>query len=610
MRKSYLPGPLLVPSCSTFIATGLVAGWTFLYDTTARKTRITGGCGLQGTRSTQSTTVKADVAIIGAGVVGAAIARELARYDLKVVLIEREVEAAFGTSKANSGVVHAGFHSTPGTLKASLCVQGNAMFDDIAGELSVPFRRNGSLMVAMSTDEVGVLREHFEQGRRNGVPGLRLLDADEARRLEPGLAPEVVAALYAPTAGVVCPYQLTFALVENAVANGVTFMAGSPVTAIHLQDGRVMAVETPEAIIETAWVVNAAGLFADQIAAMAGDESFEIRPRKGEEYLLDKRVGGLVRSTIFPVPTAVSKGILVIPTVDGNIMVGPTAEDTRDRLDLTTTRAGFEAVFAAARRMVPSVSPRDIIASFAGLRAACSEDDFIIRPSWVARGLVHVAGIESPGLTAAPAIARMVVEILREEGLKVHARRVFNPVRLAPVRFAHLSRAQQARLVASDPAFGRIVCRCETVTEAEVVDAIRRGARTVDGVKLRTRAGMGRCQGGFCMPRVMRILARELGIPVEQVTKRGPGSVIAPYPAKALLRAGRAEVGSEAEPEAEAEAEACSANGIGVRAAIKAGTGSPAGAGPGADGKVARGTRVRRADGIETGFQAAPTTGR
>ncbi|MDI7246071.1 MAG: NAD(P)/FAD-dependent oxidoreductase [Bacillota bacterium] len=481
-------------------------------------------------------TVKADVAIIGAGVVGAAIARELARYDLRVVLIEREVEAAFGTSKANSGVVHAGFHSTPGTLKASLCVQGNAMFDDIAGELSVPFRRNGSLMVAMSTDEVGVLREHFEQGRRNGVPGLRLLDADEARKSEPGLAPEVVAALYAPTGGVVCPFQLTFALVENAVANGGAFMAGSPVTSIHLRDGRVAAVETPEAIIETAWVVNAAGLFADRIAAMAGDESFEIRPRKGEEYLLDKRVGSLVRSTVFPVPTAVSKGILVIPTVDGNIMVGPTAEDTRDRLDLTTTRAGFEAVFAAARRMVPSVSPRDIIASFAGLRAACSEDDFIIRPSRVARGLVHVAGIESPGLTAAPAIARMVAEILREEGLKMRARRAFNPVRPAPVRFAHLSRAQQARLVASDPAFGRIVCRCETVTEAEVVDAIRRGARTVDGVKLRTRAGMGRCQGGFCLPRVMKILSRELGIPVEHVTKRGPGSVIAPYPAKALLR--------------------------------------------------------------------------
>ncbi|MGE5573025.1 MAG: NAD(P)/FAD-dependent oxidoreductase [Bacteroidota bacterium] len=483
-------------------------------------------------------TTHADVAVIGAGVVGAAIARELARYDLAVVLIEREVEAAFGTSKANSGVVHAGFHSTPGTLKASLCVQGNALFDDLARELSVPLRRNGSLMVAMSPDEVSVLCEHFEQGRRNGVPGLRLLDGDEARELEPGLAPEVVAALYAPTGGVVCPYELTFALVENAVANGVTFMAGSSVTALHLRDGRVAAVETPQAIIETAWVVNAAGLFADRVAAMAGDESFQIRPRKGEEYLLDRRVGGLVRSTIFPVPTAVSKGILVIPTVDGNLMVGPTAEDTRDRLDLATTRAGFEAVFAAARRMVPSVSSRDIIASFAGLRAASSEDDFIMRPSPVARGLVHVAGIESPGLTAAPAIARMVVEILRDEGLKMRARRAFNPVRPVPVRFAHLSRSDKARLVASDPAFGRIVCRCETVTEAEVVSAIRRGARTVDGVKLRTRAGMGRCQGGFCLPRVMKILSRELGVPLERITKRGPGSVIAPHPAKALLSGG------------------------------------------------------------------------
>ena len=269
---------------------------------------------MQGTRSTQSTTVKADVAVIGAGAVGAAIARELARYDLRVVLIEREVEAAFGTSKANSGVVHAGFHSTPGTLKASLCVHGNAMFDDIAAELSVPFRRNGCLMVAMSRDEVGVLREHFEQGRRNGVPGLRLLDADEARKLEPGLAPEVVAALYAPTGGVVCPYQLTFALVENAVANGVTFMAGSPVTSIHLRDGRVMAVETPEAIIETAWVVNAAGLFADRIAAMAGDEFLVIRSRKGEEHLLAKRVGRLVRPTVLPFPTPPFKRTPAYPT--------------------------------------------------------------------------------------------------------------------------------------------------------------------------------------------------------------------------------------------------------------------------------------------------------
>ena len=558
-------------------------------------------------------TMHADLAIIGAGVVGAAVARELARYDLRVVLLEREVEAAFGTSKANSGVVHAGFHSTPGTLKASLCVEGNAMFDDIAEELAVPFRRNGLLMVAMSADEVGVLREHFEQGWRNRVPGLRLLDADEARRLEPGLAPEVVAALYAPTGGVVCPYQLTFALVENAVANGVAFMAGSPVTSIHLRDGRIAAVETPDTIIEAAWVVNAAGLFADRIAAMAGDESFEIRPRKGEEYLLDRRVGGLVRSTIFPVPTAVSKGILVIPTVDGNIMVGPTAEDTHDRLDFATTRAGFEAVFAAARRMVPSVSPRDIIASFAGLRAASSEDEFIIRPSRVVRGLVHAAGIESPGLTAAPAIARMVVEILREEGLvEMRARRAFNPVRQAPVRFAHLSRAEQASLIEMDPAFGRIVCRCETVTEAEVVDAIRRGARTVDGVKLRTRAGMGRCQGGFCMPRVMKIISRELGIPVEQVTKRGGGSVISPYPAKALL----SESGWEAEaesgpgPKSEPGADPRAGDVVGAERA------TPHREGPRVEGVVARGAAVRaegdvgvRGD-VGAGFGARSASGR
>lgn len=464
-----------------------------------------------------------DVVVIGGGVVGCAIARELSRYKLRLALLEKEAEVGFGTSKANSGIVHAGFHSEPGTLKARFVVPGNKLYDRWKEELDIEFERNGVLMVARPEQE-SLLHEYLERGRVNGVPRLRIVNQQELHEMEPNLAPDITAGLYAPTGGVVSPADLTMALAENASDNGVDVFTGAPVHSVQTTDRGFFVVRAGCRRLEARYVVNAAGLYADQVARLVGDDSFSIRPRKGEEYLLDKRLEGLVKSTVFPVPTKVSKGILVIPTVHGNIMLGPTAEEIESRDDLATSSTGFAEVLAGVQRLVPSVQPRDIITSFTGIRAASDHGDFVIEPSPAVRGWVNVAGIESPGLTAAPAIAEYVVHLVKELGLELVEDPTFNPRRRPVIRFRELSHEERKSLIRRDPLYGRIICRCETVTEAEIRDAIRRGARTLDGVKWRTRAGMGRCQGGFCTARVIELLAEELGVSEEQVTKRGPGS--------------------------------------------------------------------------------------
>jgi glycerol-3-phosphate dehydrogenase len=339
----------------------------------------------------------------------------------------------------------------------------------------------------------------------------------------------VVAGLMAPTTGVINPYEACFALVENAQRNGVAIHTDAPVVAIEEgRDGDPWCVRTPRETLRARFVLNAAGVFSDQVAELAGVRDFTIRVRKGEEYLLDRRLVGIVKHVIFPCPTPVSTGILVIPTYDGTVMVGPTAVDTDDRDDLTTTAAGAEQVFSAVRRVVPGISERDCIAEFAGLRSAIDGEDFRIAPS-ARPGFIQIVGIQSPGLTAAPAIAQMVLEILRDQGLELVARARFEERLPRPIRFAELTTAAQASLAERDRRFARIVCRCESVTEGEVLEAIARGARTLDGVKFRTRAGMGRCQGGFCTTRVMELLAREQSVPLAAITKRGGGSWIA-YP--------------------------------------------------------------------------------
>lgn len=473
-----------------------------------------------------------DVAIIGGGVVGCAIARELSRYRLRCILLERYAEVGFGTTKTNSGIIHAGQQTPLGTLKGLLEVRGNAMFDQLQQELGFGFRRCGELVVASNPQEMALLERMKTDGESKGIGGLEIWDAKRLQREEPNLSHHLVGALFAPSAGVINPYEFAFALAECALRNGVEMRLEHEVSAIARQNkgGFVMTVcgptLPPEGVnIHAHYVVNAAGVHADHVAALVGANDFTIRPRRGEEYLLDRRLEGIVKRLIFPVPTPTSKGILIIPTFDGTIMVGPTAHDQEDRFDVPTTVEGSEEVFTAVRRLCPSLDPRATIAEFAGLRAVSSTGDFIIGPSRVP-GFFNVAGIQSPGLTASPAIAVYVRELLGCAGLPLIEKENFDPVVPALARFSQQPYEKRQTLVATDPRFGSLVCRCELVTEAEIHQAIDHGARTLDGVKFRTRAGMGRCQGGFCTSRVMRILFERLRVPFHTITKRGKSSWI------------------------------------------------------------------------------------
>ena len=468
---------------------------------------------------------QADVVVIGGGVVGCAIARELSRYSLNVVLLERAPDVAMGTSKANSGILHAGFDAEPGTWKARLNVRGAQLYREISEDLGIPRRRVGSLVVALDEAQRNTLEALRLRGIENGLTGLALWGRDEVLAHEPNLSPDVTGALWAPMAAIVCPFTATFAFAENAVLNGAHIVTGCAVTGIDVVDNRTTAVETTLGRIEAPFVVNAAGVHSGEVAEMAGDDSFTITPRRGEYILFDHSVSDLVRSVVFPTPTEVSKGILVAPTVHGNVFIGPNASEVDNSEDHETTRHGFDEIISGARRMVPKLPLANAITEFAGVRAVAGHD-FVIGPSPVVRGLVHAAGIQSPGLTAAPAIAETVVAYLGEAGLKLVADPAFTPVNPVRPKFAEMSAGERTKLIAANPLYGRIICRCELITEGEIVEAIHApsGARTMDGVKRRVRAGMGRCQGGFCGPRVTAILARELGIAVTDVRKDSEGS--------------------------------------------------------------------------------------
>lgn len=466
-----------------------------------------------------------DIAIIGAGVTGAMLARELSRFQLSVCLLEGENDVSCGASKANSAIVHSGLDPVPGTLKARLNVQGVPLMEQLAGELDVPFVKNGSMVAAFNAQEANALEGLLRRGRENGVPGLSLLTGDEARALEPNLSPDVTAALLAPSSGIICPYELTCACVGNAMDNGAELLLNFPVQAMEpTEDG--FAVSSPGRTIRCRYLVNCAGCGADAVAALLDDAFFTITPRKGEYLVLDKSQGGLVSHTIFQAPTAKGKGVLVTPTVDGNLLAGPTAVPSHDT---DTTPGGLGTVAALCKKSVPAIRLGEVITSFAGLRASYEGGDFIIEPSHKHRRLLHVAAIDSPGLTASPAIARYALNLLKGMGLALTARE--NPVttRQSPHHFRTLSREEKNRVIAQEPAYGRVVCRCEGVTEGEILAALRQNPRAadLDGVKRRVRAGMGRCQGGFCSPRVMELIAGELGVPLEEVTKKGPGSHVA-----------------------------------------------------------------------------------
>ncbi len=465
-----------------------------------------------------------DVVIIGGGVIGCSIARELSRFQLKIALLEKNAEVGFGTSKTNSGIVHPGHDTSPQTLKGRLVVRGNALFDQLRDDLHFGFRRIGQLNVALEDGDLDRLKDLKRLGDDKGVPGLELWDQKRLQREEPNLSRKLLGALFAPSAGVINPYEFAFALVENAVNNGLSLEVECPAEGIDIGKD-ILTVHTPKGPYQARFVINCAGVHSDIVASMVDCASFHITPRKGEEYMLDKRLKGLVRRLIFPLPTKTTKGTLLIPTFDGTIMVGPTAEDVEDRQDVSTSGRGAQQVFDFAKRLCPAIGPRDAITAFAGLRAVSDTNDFIIDKTAV-RGFINVAGIQSPGLTSSPAIAEYVCQLLRSEGLDLEARDDFEPKVEGPARFAQLSSDEQANRAARDPLFAKVVCRCEMVTEAEVHHAIDHGARTLDGIKFRSRAGMGRCQGGFCSWRCIEILAKRLGIPVHEVTKRGKGSWI------------------------------------------------------------------------------------
>lgn len=465
-----------------------------------------------------------DIIIIGAGVSGCAAARELSRYRLKICVFDKESDVCEGTSKANSAIVHGGFDARPGSLMARLNVKGNQMMGEMAQTLDFPFKRNGSMVVCKSQDETGKLMELMERGKANGVEGMELLGREQALAIEPNLADQVYAALLVPSGGIVCPFGMNIAYAENAAENGVEFRLETEVREIQKKESGYRLL-TSQGIFETRCVINAAGVYADVFHNMVSGQKIHITPRRGNYCLLDKSAGQLVSHTIFQLPSAMGKGVLVTPTVHGNLLIGPTAVDVEGKEETATTREEMEKVLAKSQESVKGIPTRQIITSFAGLRAHEDGEEFIIQEVEDAKGFIDVAGIESPGLSSAPAIGIYVRDImagildLEEKGDFIETRRDFP-------HFSQLSRKEQKELAASNPAYGKIVCRCEMVTEGEILDAIRRplGARTIDGVKRRTRAGMGRCQAGFCTPGTMEILAREWNTGLEDIRKNRSGS--------------------------------------------------------------------------------------
>ena len=461
-----------------------------------------------------------DVLIIGAGVTGCAIARELSHTGLKIALSDACDDVAMGASRANSAIVHAGYDCVPGTLMAKLNVRGNEMFDDVCESLNVPLLRVGSFVIAFGEEDEKELNNLLERGRANGVPGLEIISGERAREMEPKLSDDVTAALWAPTAGITCPYELTIAMSENARANGADILLRKRAVAIDYANDEFTVKFDDGTSVSAKYVVNAAGVYADEVARLIGDDSFTISPRKGEYMLLDKQAL-CVGTVIFQTPSKLGKGVLVSPTVDGNIFAGPTAQDKVEKNDTQTTPEGLAELKKFSLKSVPTLNLRQVITSFAGVRAQPSTGDFIIRPSDKNARFIHAAGICSPGLSSAPAIAEYVRGLIKEAGADTAERADAIYVREHAKPFRQMDAEERAEAYKRNPLYGRIICRCETVTEAEIVDAIHRGATTVDGVKRRTRAGMGRCQGGFCAPRVMEILSRELGVPTESLTKFG-----------------------------------------------------------------------------------------
>lgn len=467
-----------------------------------------------------------DVVIAGAGVTGAMLARELSKYNLSVCVLEKDNDVACGASKANSGIVHGGFDPEPDTLKAKLNVEGVEKLFETAKMLNVPIKRNGSFVCAFGEDENDAITELYERGIKNGVEGLKILTGDEARKEEPLLSKEITRVLSVSNSGIVCPYDLTIAAMGNAMDNGVELKCNFEISEIVKENDIFTVKETSGERVSAKYIVNCAGGNSDKVANMVGDTSFEIIPRAGEYLLLDKAEGTRVFHTIFQVPSKEGKGILVTPTVDGNLLTGPTACVVSGPEDKGTSISGMDTVIRLATKSVPSVNFRNVITSFCGVRSSEKKGDFIIEESKAAKNFVNVAAIDSPGLSSCVAIAEYTVDILKNIGLSLVENKDFNGNRENPHFFREMTYEQKNEYIKDHPQYGKIICRCETVSEGEILDAIKRNppATDIDGIKRRTRSGMGRCQGGFCGPYVMKLIAEQRNIPLTEVTKSGKGS--------------------------------------------------------------------------------------
>ena len=467
-----------------------------------------------------------DITIIGAGVVGAMIARELSKYDLAICLVEKESDVAMGSTKANSAIIHAGYDAECGSLKAQLNVKGSQMMQRVTNDLGVKYKRNGSLVIGFNEEDMKAIEKLYTRGVNNGVKDLQVINKNKLKELEPNIKDKAIGALYAPSGAIVCPYELTIAAIGNAMDNGVALKLNFMVDNIKYSNGYYEVISNNNKVIKTKYIINAAGLFADRIASMVGYNSFKIKPRKWEYLLLDKDCGSLIIHTIFRVPSEMGKGILVTPTVDENLLIGPTSENIDDKQDNSTTSIGINKVIKEALENVPVIPMKSIISSFCGLRASTDKGDFIINSP--KSNFINAAGIESPGLSAAPAIAVYVLELLKQNGVDLIKKENFNPYRESMYKFRNMTLEEKNEIIFKDKKYGRIICRCEGISEGEIVKAIHTTpkAYNLDAVKRRTRSGMGRCQGGFCTPFIVDILSRELNISAHEITKSSVASKI------------------------------------------------------------------------------------
>lgn len=469
---------------------------------------------------------KTDIVVIGAGAVGCAIARELSKYCVDVVVVDKNEDVGGDASKSNSAIIHTGYDATPGTLESQLVVAANPMYDQLVKDLDVPFKRIGAILPAFTDEQYEKLPEIKEKAFKNHVYDVEFKTGKELLEIEPNLNPEVKGGLVIPRESIIDPFIYVQALAENAYANGVKFMLNTKVTDIKTENGAIKSVVTTAGEIETRYVINSAALYCDEIAAMVGKADYKVVARKGQFYILDKNTSCKVEHIVLPIPTKITKGKLMCPTIHGNMLVGPTAEDQQSKVDKSTTYEGLESIAKDVKNLVPNVNLRDTITQYCGLRPNRNPEGLHFDMYDDLKGYVNLSGVRSTGLTLSVAMGKYVVQQIIMHGENLQLKTNFIATRKGVVKFSEQPREIQDKLIKENPLYGNVVCRCETITEGEILDAIHRplGAKSVDGVKRRVRAGMGRCQGGFCGPKVIEILARELKVEPSEITKHNKGS--------------------------------------------------------------------------------------